>query len=192
MKVRLGRCEDAPPPSARRLHSLTPAVQFLVGLSLGVAAIVLCVRAWAPLISWGSYSPDSGISIAALIVAASVAHGAIHVVTLPSGWSRATVGLSWSRSPLQVGYSGEFTRGQYIRSTMAPALFLSLAPFAVFWLTSQTPLWVVWVSMVNLAWSLADALEILLVLVRVPRGASMHLLGQGIYWRPLIVYPDDE
>ena len=158
------------------LLSLSVPMAFLVGLSL-LWLYKSCVRP-----SGLPIDTDLMLLTFALLL---LPHEAVHAVATP-GWGRSnrTVLGFWTKRALPyAAYLGEWTRGQALWCLLAPFAVLSVVPLSVILVAGYDNPALFQFFAVNAVASSGDFLQVPMLLLGIPRGATLRNKGWQTYWR---------
>jgi hypothetical protein len=189
MPLHLGAIPSAPdfvPDAAwRSLRQLSPWLEKLLLLPIGVAAAVVVAVLWflvTPLreITPAMSLPAFLLSFAGMAIVHELIHALVHPMAGRSPHSilgfRPAVGF-------YAHYDGELSRNRLVAILLMPLLIISIVPLLVSAVTQVSSGWVAVVSELNAFCACADMLEAGWVLFQIPATGIVRYRSLRIYWR---------
>ena len=176
----------------RKLREPSFGMLMLIASLVGVGVVVIMVWAWGALADLAipdqiqlTITLSELLRAVVLVIALMLAHELSHALALPGfGLTSATIVGFWpQKATPYVAYRDEITRNRQILVGVMPFLVLPVLPLVVGPLLGYTPLWLVVLSTLNGAFSSADLLNGVLLLVRLPRSAVVRDRGPDAWWR---------
>lgn len=197
MRFHFGSIPDdfTPDGSWRPLREPGPMVMQLIAFPLGALSAFLVGYSWSRLGTTSAVDFGHGNAlrlILALLLSFPVliiVHELLHAVVHPHfGRSSATVIGAWpSRMMFYAHYAGPLTRERFLLVFAFPSLIITVLPLlvAACGLVPQEWLfWAAWYSTWNAFFACGYLFGIVIVLLQIPRAASVRNKSWFTYWKP--------
>ena len=166
------------------LKEPSPWLAQLFALPIALALGAVVVAAWFGISVEFTTRPMSGWELAATLILVIPLHEFVHLVFHPGrGVSpRTIVGVWPSKLVFYVHYDEAVSRDRFVVILFAPLFLLTVLPMLFCALFRVAPGPVLFLTIVNAMAACVDVLGALMLLVQVPRGATVRNLVYRTWW----------